>query len=438
MGAVAFEVIFIILLLIANGVFAMSEIAVVSARKARLQQLADEGDAKARAALGLANAPDRFLSTVQIGITLVGILAGAFGGATLSEKLAAQLALVPALAPYSQPLALVVVVAIITYLSLIIGELVPKRIALNNPEGIASAIARPMSLLSKVAAPFVYLLSVSTAVVMKLLPFKDMPEAVVSEEEIKVLIEQGTKAGVFEETEQELVESVFRLADRSVSALMTPRLDIVALDLNDAPEVTRGRIVHSHYSRFPVCRGGLDNLVGVVKAKDLLASSVAGETLDLEAMMKEPLYVPESKTALQTLEMFKGAHTHLALVVDEYGTIEGLVTTNDVLEAIVGDITLAGAQAETYAIQREDGSWLVDGALPVDEFKDIFNVGKMPNEGRGVYHTLAGFVIMRLGRIPVAADSFEWEGLRFEVVDMDKNRVDKVLVMPVLPDRRAK
>ncbi|MDQ3649183.1 MAG: hemolysin family protein [Acidobacteriota bacterium] len=428
MGGVAFEVLFIFLLLIANGVFAMSEIAVVSSRKARLQQRAETGDAKARAALALAVTPDKFLSTVQIGITLVGIFAGAFGGATLSEKLAAQLALVPVLAPYSRPLALVVVVAAITYLSLIIGELVPKRIALNNPEGIAAMIARPMNLLSKVAAPFVYLLSISTAAVMKLLPFKEMQEALVSEEEIKVLIEQGTKAGIFEETEQALVESVLRLADRSVSALMTPRLDIVALDLNDAPDVTRERIVHSHYSRFPVCRGGLDNLVGVVKAKDLLARTVAGETLDLETAMKAPLYVPESRTALQTLEMFKGAHTHLAFVIDEYGAIEGLVTTNDVLEAIVGDITLAGPQAETYAVKREDGSWLLDGALPIDEFKDIFKVGEMPGEMRGAYQTLAGFIIKHLGRIPAAADHFEWGGLRFEVMDMDRNRVDKVLV----------
>ncbi len=438
MGGVAFEVLFIFLLLVANGVFAMSEIAVVSSRKARLQQRAETGDAKARAALQLAEAPDKFLSTVQIGITLVGIFAGAFGGATIAEQLAAQLALVPLLAPYSQLLALVAVVAAITYLSLIIGELVPKRIALNNPEGIAATIARPMNLLSKVAAPFVYLLSISTAAVMKVLPFKETQQPPVSEEEIKVLIKQGTKAGVFEETEQELVESVFRLADRSVSALMTPRLEIVALNLNDAPDVTRGRIVGSHYSRFPVCRGGLDNLVGVVKAKDLLARTVAGETLDLEAAMKAPLYVPESRTALETLEMFKGAHTHLAFVIDEYGAIEGLVTTNDVLEAIVGDITLAGTQAETFAVKREDGSWLLDGALPIDEFRDIFKVGEMPGEERGVYHTLAGFIVMQMGRIPAAADHFEWGGLRFEVMDMDRNRVDKVLVTPVPLNYRAK
>jgi putative hemolysin len=397
MGGVAFEIIFIFVLLIANGVFAMAETALVSSRKARLQQRANTGDARARAALELANAPDKFLSTVQIGITLIGILAGAFGGATIADLIAAQVARVPLLAAYSNAIGLGLVVLIITYLSLIIGELVPKRLALNNPEGIAATVARPMTLLSKVAAPFVFILSASTHAVFKLLRVKESNEPPVTEDEINVLVEQGTEAGVFHETEQELVASIFRLADRKVSALMTPRLDIVALDLDDAPDVTRGRIVHSHYSRFPVCRGSLDNIIGVVKAKDLLARSVAGEPLDIEAVLERSLFVPETKTALQVLETFKGAHTHIAFIVDEYGGISGLVTTNDVLEAIAGEMLSTGAQAETYVMQREDGSWLMDGALPIDDFKEILTVRALPGEREGAYQTLAGFVMLRLG-----------------------------------------
>ncbi len=430
MSAIGLEILFIILLLVANGVFAMSEIAVVTARKARLRQRADAGDAKARVALELANAPDRFLSTIQIGITLVGILAGAFGGATIAEQLAARLSVVPWLAPYSEAIGIAVVVIVITYLSLIIGELVPKRLALNNPEGIASRVAGPMSKLSVFAAPVVKLLSVSTAAVLKLLGVKPSAEPPITEEEIKVLIEQGTQAGVFAEVEQEMVESVFRLADRRVSRLMTQRLEIVWLDVGAPLEEVRRKIGENRFSRFPVCQGSLDNILGVVKARDLLERSLAGDVLDLRACMRPPLFVPETRTALQTLELFKASQTHIALVIDEYGALEGLVTINDVMEAIVGDIPLAGEQAETSAVQREDGSWLLDGMLPVDEFKELFPVGVLPGEERGDYHTLAGFVMMRLGRIPAAADHFEWGGLRFEVMDMDGNRVDKILVAP--------
>jgi putative hemolysin len=430
MSAVGFEILFVLLLLVANGVFAMSEIALVSARKARLRQRADSGDARARAALELANAPDTFLSTVQIGITLVGIFAGAFGGATLAGQLAPQVARVPALAPYSEAVSLFAVVLAITYLSLVIGELAPKRLALNNPEKVAAAVARPMSALSRAAAPLVRLLSLSTSAVLKVFGVKASAEPPVTEEEIRVLILQGAEAGVFEHSEREIVESVFRLDDRRVTALMTPRLEIAWLDADAPPEEIRRRVAESRHSRFPVARGQLDEVLGVVRTKDLLGRCLAGEPPDLRSSLRAPLYVPESQSALQLLELFRKAHTHLALVVDEYGSVQGLVTVHDVLEAIVGDMSAARG-SEPEAVERENGSWLLDGALLVDEFREIFPVGELPGEGRGSYQTLAGFVITQLGRVPRAADHFEWGGLRFEVVDMDGRRVDKVLVTPL-------
>jgi putative hemolysin len=430
MSVILFEALLIVLLVAANGVFAMSEMAVVSSRRARLQRLARGSHAGARAALDLADNPDRFLSTVQIGITMVGILAGAFGGATIAGQIASALKGVPALAPYGEAVGIVVVVLVITYLSLIFGELVPKRLALNRPERIAAAVARPMGLLSALASPFVRLLSASTAAVFKLLRVKPSTDPPVTEEEIRTLIEQGTRAGVFEEAEQDLVESVFRLGDRRVSALMTPRLDIVWLDVDAPEEVVRRKVTDSHFSRFPVCRGGLDDVVGFVKAKEYLAGKLLNPSAPLSDFINRPLFVPESCPALRVLELFKSAHTHMALVVDEYGSLEGLFTTNDVLEAIVGDVLTASVQSEPYAVRREDGSWLLDGALPVDEFKELFSVERLSGEERGVFRTLAGFIFTHLGRVPSAADSFEWNGLRFEIVDMDGKRIDKVLVTP--------
>ena len=430
MPSVSFEVLVIVLLIIINGIFAMSEIAVVSARKTRLQQRAEEGNPKARAALELANNPNQFLATIQIGITLIGILAGAFGGATIARQLDAMLSDIPWLAPYSHPLSLGLVVLAITYLSLVVGELVPKRLALNSPERVATAIATPMQLLSRVAYPAVHLLGLSTEVLLRALGMKPSTEPPVTEEEIRALLEQGTQAGMFEAAEQEMVERVFRLGDRRVSAVMTPRTEIAWLDRRAPAEATRHIITTSVHSRFLVADGSLDNILGVVHAKDLLAHILSGQTLDLAATLQQPLYVPESMRALKTLELFKQSATHIALVIDEYGGIQGLVTPSDILEAIVGDLPEAGEQLEPLAVQREDGSWLLDGMLPVDEFKDLFDLDDLPGEDQGIYQTLAGFVIMQLGRIPVVADYFEWDGLKIEVVDMDGNRVDKVLVTP--------
>jgi putative hemolysin len=424
------EVFIVVLLIIVNGLFAMSEIAIVSARKTRLQQWAEEGNTKARIALDLANNPNQFLATIQIGITLIGILAGAFGGATIAREVAGILNNIPWLEAYSHPLSLALVVLVITCLSLIVGELVPKRLALNNPERLATMVAIPMQMLSRVAYPAVQLLGLSTEFLLRALGMKPSTEPPVTEEEIRALIEQGTQAGMFEEAEQEMVERVFRLGDRRVSAVMTPRTEIVWLDREASAQAIRRTITESAHSRFLVADGSLDNVLGVVHAKDLLAHLLGEQVVDLAATLQQPLYVPESMRALRVLELFKQSGTHIALVIDEYGGIQGLVTPSDILEAIVGDLPEAGAQDEPLAVQREDGSWLLDGMLPVDEFKDLFDLDELPGEDQGIYQTLAGFVIMQLGRIPTAADYFEWSGLKIEVVDMDGNRVDKVLVTP--------
>jgi putative hemolysin len=429
MYPIALEVIVIFLLIIANGLFAMSEIAVISARKVRLEQWANEGDARAGVALELANAPNRFLSTVQVGITLVSTLAGAFGGATIAEQMAVRLETIAFLAPYSHAISLGLVVLGITYFSLVIGELVPKRLALNNPERIASAFGVPMRSLSVIASPVVHLLGLSTDLVLRVLGVRPSGEPPITEEEIKVLIEQGTRAGMFDEAEQDMVERVFRLGDRRVSALMTPRTKIIWLNLEDSAEEIQAKITESIYSRFPVYQGSRDNVLGMIHVKDLFDRGLGCRPLDLQEVLQHPVFVPESMRALKVLELFKQSGTPIALVIDEYGHIQGLVTLNDVLEALVGDIPTVDELTEPQAVQREDGSWLLDGMLPVDEFKEIFAVAKLPGEETEEYQTLGGFVMLYMERIPMAGDHFAWGGLRFEVVDMDGNRVDKVLVM---------
>ncbi|MBN3882362.1 MAG: hemolysin family protein [Nostoc sp.] len=430
MSSITFEILIILVLIIANGVFSMSEMAIVSARKVRLQQLANQGDVKAKAALKLAESPNHFLSTVQVGISLIGILTGAFGGATIANRLGIYVKRVPLLAPYSEPVSFGIVVLLITYLSLIVGELVPKRLALNNPERIASIVAIPMQALAAIASPVVFLLSASTDLILRLLGITASTEPQVTEEEIKILIEQGTEAGTFEEAEQDMVERVFRLGDRPVSYLMTPRPDIVWLDLDDTAEENRQKMVDSAYSRYPVCQGGLDNVLGVIPVTDLLARSFRGEALDLTVGLRQPVFVPESTRGLKVLELFKQTITHMALVVDEYGVIQGLVTLNDIMSEIVGDVPSTDGQDQPQAVQREDGSWLLDGMLPVEEFLELFGMEEWESEERGSYQTLGGFVITHLGRIPAAADYFEWQSMRIEVMDMDGNRVDKVLVVP--------
>ncbi|HEY9650911.1 MAG TPA: hemolysin family protein [Coleofasciculaceae cyanobacterium] len=438
MSSLPLEIVFIVLLILLNGVFSMSEMAIVSARKVRLQQLANQGNIEARRALELADSPNQFFSTVQIGITLIGTLAGAFGGATLAEKLAVQLRLIPFLAVNADAIALFLVVLLITYLSLVLGELVPKRLALNNPERIATGVASPMRFLAKFAAPVVHLLSASTDLVLRILGIGPTTEPEVTEEEIKILIEQGTEAGTFEEAEQDMLNRVFRLGDRRVSALMTPRPDIIWLDLDDSAEANRRVITESAHSRFPVCQGELDNVLGIIQVNELLAQCLSGKPLDLTASLQRPLYVPESTPGLKILELFKQSGTHIAIVVDEYGVIQGLVTLNDILEEIVGDIPSIDEMDEPQAVQRDDGSWLLDGMLSVEEFFELFEIEELPKEQRGNYHTMGGFVVNHLGRIPTATDHFEWRNMRFEVMDMDGNRVDKVLVVPQATKRHER
>jgi putative hemolysin len=420
------EILIIVLLAVFNGVFAMSEAAIIAARRARLHQMVERGSAGADVALKIAEDPNRFLSTVQIFITLIGILGGAFGGATIAEEISDGLR-GTSLARYGDAIGFAIVVLFTTYLSLIIGELVPKRLALRSPERLAALVAPPMQRLSKLTAPAVKLLSISTDAVLWLLGVRNMEDSPVTDEEITTMIRHGVETGVFEAVEHDMVEGIFRLGDRHISSLMTPRTEIVWLNTGDPKEDNRRKIVESHFSRFPVGDGDLDHVVGLVQAKDILAHIFTERELNLKAMVREPIYVPESLTASKVLDKFRESGIHMAFVIGEYGGLEGLVTIQDILEAIVGE---PDAQE---AVQRNDGSWLLDGLMTVDDLKDHLNLDSLPGE-YDRFETLSGFVMTQLGHIPKESDSFEWGGYRFEVVDMDGRRVDKVLVNELPPE----
>jgi putative hemolysin len=433
MSPLTTDVLIILLLVIVNGLFVMAEMAIVSARKVRLQQLVNQGDRRAFRALKLANDPNTILAVGQVGITLIAISLGAFGEKALSKYIAPLLERT-GLHSYAELMAGALSIIIVTYLTLIVGELVPKRLALNAPEPIAMAVAGPMGALARTAAPIVYLLSASTEIALRLMGIRPSNEPQVTEEEIRVMIEQGTEAGMFEQEEEDIMKRVFQLGDRRVSALMTPRLEIVWLDVEDTPEETRRAILETAHSRFPVCQGELDNLLGLVQVYDLLMESLSGEELNLVKPLQKPVFVPESTRALKVMELFKQTGTQLAFVVDEYGVVQGLVTLTDILQALVGDIPSMEDLEEPQAIQREDGSWLMDGMMPIYQFKEMLEMEseEMPGELRGTYQTLGGFVVMHLGKIPASAEHFVWGSLRFEVMDMDGNRVDKVLVSPTV------
>ncbi len=437
MSSIVLEILAILLLTVANGIFSGSEIAVVSARKVRLEQLADRGNRKARMALKLANAPNDFLSTVQIGITLIGILSGAVGGATLAQRLKPVFDDIPALQPYSEGISVAIVVTVITYLSLVIGELVPKRIALNAPEQIACTIARPMRFLSRLTTPLVNILGISTETLLNLLGIKASDEPDITEEEIKVLIRQGAESGMFEEAEHAMVERVFRLGDRPIKAMMTPRTEVIWLDIESAPTENLEKVMGSNHSRFPIGQGSLDRCLGVIRGTTLLTAHLSDQDINLEALLQPPLYVAESTRALNVIKQFKQTGVHIALVTDEYGGIEGIVTLNDLMEAIVGDLPSLEDREEPLIIQREDGSWLLDGLLDINELKDLLEKDLLPGETSNIFHTLGGFVIYFLGHIPKSSEYFEWSGLRFEVVDMDGARVDKILVTPAISEDSA-
>lgn len=422
------EIIVILLLILLNAVFAMAEIAIISARKHKLQQLINEGNKNAQIALELAKNPNRFLSTVQIGITMVGILAGAFGGATIAETLSVSLSAIPLLDPYSDILSVGIVVLVITYLSLVIGELIPKRIALSNPEKIASLISQPMNYLSSFADPIVKILGISTDFVLNILQIKQRNEALVSEDEVRMLIREGTKTGVFEVAEKDIVERTLALGDKNLNALMTPRKEVVWLDIDSSFKTIRSKMSKHPHSHYPVCRDILDKAVGIIRAEDLLIDFLVEEKIDLKRSLHKPLFVPSTMKGLKVLELFKKSGIHIALVVNEYGNIEGLISLGDVLRAIVGDIPTIDELDDKEITKRENNSWLVDGLLSIDELKEHFHINRLPGEKGGNYYTVGGFITHKLGRIPTSSDNFEFENYRYEVVDMDGNRVDKILI----------
>ena len=427
MNGIGFELTLIALLIVANGVFSMAEMAVVSSRKARLRQRAEDGSGASEVALELAENPHDFLSTVQVGITLIGTLAGAFGGATVAEKLSVYLKAFPQLANYSESIAMTVVVMVITYLSLIIGELVPKSLALANPEGIASAVARPMRFLARLGSPVVAFLTISTKIVTKLLPFKPSQEAPVTEEEVKVLIAQGTEHGTFEEAEQEMVEGVFRLGDRRAVDLMKPRNRVAVLDVSDTWEASREALRGCEFSRFPVIEGDPDRILGVVHVKVIYLAAESGGPVDLRGIARKPLFVPELTRALDLLERFQDTGEQMALVVDEHGGFQGIVTLTDLLESIVGDLRGPTSAPKASIVKREDGTWLADGAMPISAILDALELREVPGGDEG-FSTLAGLFLAHFRHIPNPGDYIIVDGWRFEVLDMDRNRIDKVLI----------
>lgn len=424
--ALALEIVVILLLVLLNGMFAMSELAIVSSRRGRLQALQRAGKPGAEAALALAEDPSRFLPTVQVGITLVGIFAGAFAGQGLANRLASVVSLIPGMAPYASQLSLAVVVLFITYLSLILGELVPKQFALRNPEGVASLVARPMTTLSRVAAPMVWLLSHSSALVLKLLGASAPVESTVTEEEVKAVVAEGAQHGALEHEERHMIERVLRLADKPVRALMTPRNEVDWIDRAATPAEIVTRLRASDVTRFVVAEGRIDNVVGVVHSKDLLDQMLEeGGELSVATAMRQPMVLPDNLSALDGLERLRHDRVGLALVMDEYGSFEGVVTASDLLEAIVGELGGEPLPATGSAVQRHDGSLLLDGMMASDEARDRLDLPELP--GKGSFHTVAGLMLALLQRVPREGDRIVWGGWRFEIVDMDGRRVDKVL-----------
>lgn len=421
------ETILIVLLIFANGVFSMAEIALVSAKRPRLKKAADQGDASAKLALDLANSPGRFLATVQVGITLIGILAGVFGGDVVAGKLSKALAPLPVVGPYSHWISLALVVMTITFLSLVIGELAPKRLGLNNPEGISIALARPMHALSRFTSPIVTFLNVCSDALLKLIGIRFKEEPSVSEEEVRTLIEQGLHTGVFHSGEKRMVEGVFRLDEINAADLMTPKARIVWLNIDDGNEINWRKIVASGHSHFPVYQTMRDNVLGIISIKSLWANLALAGQAELKSLITEPLIVVPGISGTKLLETFKQTGKRVALVTDEFGGMQGMVTLIDVFEAIVGDIPSRDEPRKTVIVQREDGSWLCDGLLELSELKARLEIQNLPVEDEEFY-TLAGFALQQFGRIPKEGDAFEFNGFKFEVIDMDRHRIDKILI----------
>jgi putative hemolysin len=437
MATVLIEVIVILLLMLLNGFFAMSELAVISSRKGRLKHMATKGSRGAEAALRLIDDPGRFLPTVQIGITLIGVLAGTFSGARLAGKIESSLRDVPVLGEIAGSLSIAVVVLAVTYLSLIFGELVPKRVALVDAERVAAAVAHTLALLSRLAGPAVWVLRLSSDGILRLFGLPTKREVTITDDEVRTLIAEGTAAGVFEKAERDMIDGVMRLADRPVRSIMTPRVDVVWLDLEDSESEIRKSIVESGRSRFPVSRGEIDAVEGVVHAKDLLDRMMTGKPFELTACLRQPLFVHEGTPVLKLVEMFRTSAVHMAVVVDEYGSFEGIITPTDILAAVAGEFPETAEEAESTAVRREDGSWLIDGSVGIDKLERLLD--RRDLVGNDDYHTLAGFVLWQLGHLPEVGERFEWKNLRFEVVDMDGRRIDRVLIsqLPKEPSTEA-
>jgi putative hemolysin len=422
----------IIILIFINGIFAMSEMSLVSSGKARLQKLADEKHTGANSALKLHQEPSRFLSTIQVGITLVAILNGTLGEDALATPLFHYFSQIPQLAPYAIILSKTLTVIVITYFSVVVGELVPKRLALLRPENIAVFVARPMNVLSAIASPLVWLLSSSSTLLLYLLRADRQPQTTVTNEEIKLLMEIGSESGVFHASEGKLVANILRLDEQRVGAIMMPRKEIFAIDLADTELDIRSKIADCPYERAVICRNGLENVLGVLYRGDLLKTVMAGGELDIIGTLRSPYYVPDSMTLAHLLEFFREVRADLALIVNEYGDTEGLVTLSDVLAAIVGDLPSIDSEHDPDVVQRENGSWLVDGGLSIKRLKTVIGMNTyFPGEAGNAYNTVGGFILYQLEKMPRVADSFNYGGWSFEVVDIDGTRIDKVLITPL-------
>jgi putative hemolysin len=424
------EIAILLALILLNGCFAMSELALVSARKARLQKLVDEGDRAAIAAVKLGEDPTRFLSTIQIGITSIGVLNGIVGEAALAAPLAAWLDGLGVPAPYAAYGATGLVVVVITYFSIVVGELVPKRLGQSHPETIARLVARPIEWLAMATKPFVRLLSISTHALLRLLGAKDNTGGAVTAEEIHAVLAEGASAGAIETHEHALVRNVFRLDDRQIGSLMVPRSDVVTLDIDQPFEEHLARIERGNHAVFPVVKGSLDNLLGVVNSRQWLSRTLRNQERTLAGQpLLQPLYVPETLTGLELLANFRSSDMHMAFVIDEYGEVQGIVTLQDLIEAITGEFRPRDP-ATSWAVQRDDGAWLLDGHIPVPELKDRLHLDAVPDEDRGRYHTLSGMLMFLTGRLPKVADAVEWETWRLEIVEMHGKTIDKVLATP--------
>ena len=426
------EIIIILILIILTGYLSMAELAVVSVRKAKMQKYLEEGNKNAEIVMELLEDPNEFLSTVQIGISLIGVLTGAFGGVTLAEPLARMISFVP----YSEPISVAIVVIITTYLTLVVGEIVPKVIALNDPERVSLKVAKSMVILSKVSKPVSFVLAKSSSFLLWLLRIENKNDDIVTEEEIELMIKEGREDGTIEQEEEDIIKRVFKLDDQKVESIMTPRNEIIWIDLEDERDINKVKIIESKRSIFPIASGELDDFIGVVQAKDILSAMFSEEKFDVQKIVKEPLVVSEHLETLELLKEFKEnqGYVHMSLVVDEFGSVEGLITLNDLLEGIVGDIPGIDEDDEPQAIERDDGTWLIDGRYPIDRFKELFEFNDtLPDEEEDGYTTLAGFILSLSGTIPDEKDKYECGRFIFEIIDIDGHQIDKVLVTELEP-----